>query len=104
MSETIPVYAIHIDTVRRTNWTPLQQSMPARMEKARRYRFERDRLLCVGAGLLMRRVPGIHDESGLRPGRFGKPRAPGYRFSVCGQAPIGALEWVECPLETDEDT
>jgi hypothetical protein len=32
MSETIPVYAIHIDTVRRTNWTPLQQSMPARME------------------------------------------------------------------------
>ena len=213
MSETIPVYAIHIDTVRRTNWTPLQQSMPARMEKARRYRFERDRLLCVGAGLLMRRVPGIHDESGLRPGRFGKPRAPGYpafslshsgdwcvlamhkddigvdiekideqhlsvapavftpgeqdwmhenplerfhilwtlkeslmkatglglalppdsfevlpflaghpvslqgrtwyaasgkvpgyRFSVCGQAPIGALEWVEYPLETDEDT
>ena len=36
--------------------------MPERMKRAVRYRFEKDRLLCIGGGLLMRHVVGIRDE------------------------------------------
>ena len=78
MSVTLPVYAIHTDTVRRMNWTPVERYLPARMKKARQYRFERDRLLCVGAGLLLLRVLGVRDESQLRTGSYGKPCAPGF--------------------------
>ena len=98
MSDTISVHAIHADTVRRMDWTPLNRSMPARMERARRYRFERDRLLCVGAGLLMSRVLGIHDESELRLGQFGKPCAPGYpAFSLSHSG-----DWCVLAMHTDD--
>jgi len=59
MTETFPVYAVHVDTVRQLNWTELCQSMPARMERAQRYRFEKDRLRKLpdrGAG--MGGIPG----------------------------------------------
>lgn len=72
------IYAIHADTIRRMDWTPLRERMPGRMAKADRYRLERDRLLCMGAGLLMLRFAGIRDESQLRQGKNGKPFAPGY--------------------------
>ncbi|MBR3019447.1 MAG: 4'-phosphopantetheinyl transferase superfamily protein [Clostridia bacterium] len=78
MSEVLPVYAIHTDTVRQMNWDPLERYLPARMKKARQYRFERDQLLCVGAGLLLLRVLGLCDESRLRTGPYGKPYAPGF--------------------------
>ena len=78
MSKVLPVYAIHTDMVRQMNWASLHQSMPERMKKAYRYYFERDRLLCVGAALLMRQVAGVRDEAELRTGPFGKLSAPGY--------------------------
>ena len=59
MTETFPVYAVHVDTVRQLNWTELSRSMPARMERAQRYRFEKDRLRKLpdrGAG--MGGIPG----------------------------------------------
>ena len=90
MSDTIPVHAIHVDTVRRMNWTPLNQSMPARMERARQYRFERDRLLCVGAGLLMSRVLGIHDESELRLENSASPVRRAILLLACRTAATGA--------------
>ncbi len=72
------IYAIHANTVRQSDWTPLAESMPERMAKAQRFRFEKDRLLCVGAGILMREVVGIRNESELKTGEFGKLSAPGY--------------------------
>ena len=74
----MPVYAVSTETVRQLDRTPLIRDMPKRMERAERFRFERDRLLCVGGGFLMRQVVGIRDESELRRGRYGKPYAPGY--------------------------
>ena len=74
----MPVYAVSIETVRQLDWTTLAQHMPERMEKAEKFRFERDRLLCIGGGFLMRHVVGIHDESELRHGPYGKLSAPGY--------------------------
>lgn len=59
MTETFPVYAVHVDTVRQLNWTELCRSMPARMERAQRYRFEKERLRKLpdrGAG--MGGIPG----------------------------------------------
>lgn len=72
------IYAISTDTVRQLDWPLLLRHMPERIKKAESYRFERDRLLCAGGGLLMRQVVGIRDESALRCGQYGKPFAPGY--------------------------
>lgn len=77
-TRAVAVYAIHADTVRKTDWAPIHARMPGRMEKARRFHFERDRLLCVGAGLLLLQYVGIRGESELRIGEYGKPYAPGY--------------------------
>ncbi len=76
--EMMPVYAISAETVRRLDREPLFRHMPERMKRAERYRFERDRLLCIGGGLLMRYVVGIRDESEIFQGQYGKPCAPGY--------------------------
>ena len=96
------IYTIRTEAVRKADCSLLAERMPKRVEKAMRYRFERDRLLCLGAGLLMTEALGIRDERELRYGAYGKPYAPGYpAFSIshsgtccilaCGEAPdIGA--------------
>lgn len=75
---TVTVRAIDAGTIRSMDWTPVYRRMPGRMERAGRYRFERDRLLCVGAGLLLLGVLGLRDEAELRYGAYGRPYAPGY--------------------------
>ena len=77
MNETA-VYAVRTDTVRRINPATLERAMPERAERARRFRFEKDRLLCLGAGFLMMRVLGIRNEKEIRYGENSKPYAPGY--------------------------
>ncbi len=76
--DKVAVYAISAETVRQLNQTSLFRYMPERMKRAEKYRFERDRLLCIGGGFLMRHIVGIRDESEIRHGRYGKPFAPGY--------------------------
>jgi len=75
---TVPVYALHTEAVRRADRSKLEQWMPERMKKAARFRFERDRLLCIGAGLLLLQALGIPGESVLTYGPYGKPSAAGY--------------------------
>ena len=98
---TVPVYALHTESVRQADLTIPEQRMPERMKRAALFRFERDRLLCIGAGLLMLQVLGIPDESVLACGPYGKPAAPGYPgFSLshsgnwvilaAGPDPVGA--------------
>jgi len=95
-TEGITVHAVHIDSVRRADWTSLERRMPMRMEKARKFRFERDRLLCIGAGLLLQRFANIRDESELRTGPYGKPFSPnGPAFSLSHSG-----DW--CALVTGE--
>lgn len=96
------IYMIQTNTVRKVDCTRLSKQMPLRVQKAERYRFERDRLLCLGAGLLMLDAVNIRDEKELRYNLYGKPYAPGYpAFNVshsgsccilaCGEArSIGA--------------
>ncbi len=74
----IPVYAISTETVRQLDCTPITRHMPGRMAKAERFMFEKDRLLCIGGGFLMRKVLGINDEKELRCTESGKLYAPGY--------------------------
>ena len=76
--DKVAVYAISAETVRQLDQTSLFRHMPERMKRAEKYRFERDRLLCIGGSLLMRHVVGIRDESKIRQGQYGKPFAPGY--------------------------
>jgi len=78
MKETA-IYLIRTDTVRNTDCTLLADRMPVRMEKAMRFRFERDRLLCLGAGLLMMEAMGIQNEQEILYGAYGKPYVPGLR-------------------------
>lgn len=72
------VYAIRTDTVRKWDLSRLEQRMPERMRKANRFRFEKDRLLCLGAGILLHEALGISDEALIRYRKNGKPFAPGY--------------------------
>ena len=76
--EMMPLFAVSVETVRQLDQTSLFRHMPERMKRAEKYRFERDRLLCIGGGLLMLHVVGIRDESKIRQGQYGKPFAPGY--------------------------
>ena len=78
LPRAVTIHAIHIDTVRGMDWEPVCKRLPERMEKAKRYRHERDRLLCVGAGILLLKCVEIRDESELRYGMHGKMYAPGH--------------------------
>ena len=74
----VTVYAIRTDTVREWDLSRLEQRMPERMRKANRFLFEKDRLLCLGAGILIHEALGIPGEALIRYGKNGKPFAPGY--------------------------
>lgn len=76
-SLSVTLHAIRADTIRGMDWAPLYDRLPERMERAGRFRLERDRLLCVGAGFLLLEALGLRDESTLRYGENGKPFLPG---------------------------
>ena len=98
----ITVYALRADRVREMDPSALERAMPERMKRARRFRLERDRLLCAGAGFLLTGALGIRNEDEIRCGGNGKPFAPGYPafslshsgawcvLAVCADGEIGA--------------
>jgi len=73
----ISIYTIHIESLRNMDFTWLQKAMPSRWQKAQRFVREEDRLLCLGAGELLRSVAGIESEEELILSDTGKPLAPG---------------------------
>ena len=77
MTETA-IYTIRTEDVRRLDPGRLEAAMPERAAKAGRFRFEKDRLLCLGAGFLMMEALGIRNEAEIQYGEYGKPFAPGY--------------------------
>ncbi len=77
------IYTIRINTVRKADLTRLAERMPLRVQKSERFRFERDRLLCLGAGLLLLEVMKIPDERDILYTQYGKPYIPGFpAFSI----------------------
>ncbi len=65
---------IHIDTVGAQNFVPLLQLVtPYRREKVLRYTLHNDRLRCLAAGLLLKNVLGITNDSEIGYGPQGKP-------------------------------
>ncbi len=79
----ITISAVRTDVLREMDLGTVETAMPQRAERARRFRFERDRLLCLGAGYLMMQALGIRSESEILLCGNGKPYAPGYPpFSI----------------------
>ena len=79
----VTVSAVRADELSAKDLCAVEAALPARAEKARRFRQERDRLLCLGAGYLMMRAVGIRREEEILIGENGKPYAPGYPpFSI----------------------
>ena len=73
-----------------------------RQEKIARYRFEKDKLLSLAAGLLIRRAIG---ESEIALGEHGKPYAQnGVYFSVShsGRVAAIAVDDIELGLDVEE--
>lgn len=95
------LHAIRTGSVRGLNPDELKRKMPERMKKAERYLHEKDRLLCLGGGLLMINVLGLRDEKELRFGAYQKPAVPGglefnlshsgewCLLAVSGDGPVG---------------
>ncbi len=82
MSE-LTISAIRTDALAEMDLSMVERAMPRRAERARRFRFEKDRLLCLGAGYLMMRSVGLRHETELCVGENGKPYAPGFTpFSI----------------------
>lgn len=87
-------------------WEDVQEAVmilpQERREKILRYRFEKDKLLSLAAGLLIRRAVG---ESSLRIGEHGKPYAEnGVYFSVShsGRMVAIATDILEIGLDTEK--
>ena len=98
----MPVYAISAETIRNLDHTQLFRHMPERMRRAEKYRFERDRLLCIGGGILIKHVVGIRNESEIRLGQYGKPYAPGYPgFNLSHSGEWCVLSKGDCEIGVD---
>ena len=74
---------LHVSQIRDMDFSWMKEAMPERWKKAHRFLREEDRLLCLGAGFLLKRFAGINSEKGLSFNEYGKPFAPGKKaFSI----------------------
>ncbi len=72
---TITIYTINNDKTRFLDFDWMKTAMPERWAKSQRFVREQDRLMCLGAGYLLRSVAGIESESELTLTENGKPIA-----------------------------
>ena len=83
MTLPLGVRALSLERIRRMDFSWMQDAMPARWARARRFLREEDRLLCLGAGFLLRELLGIESEKEISFNEYGKPFAPGRKkFSL----------------------
>ena len=77
------IYRLTTNEIEKTDITLFEKNMPERMKKAERYKYENDRLLCIGGGYLIWNRLKLRDESELKTNEFGKLYADGYPdFSI----------------------
>ena len=70
----------------------MKDAMPQRWNKAHSFLREQDKLLCLGAGYLLREVVGIESENEILFTEYGKPYAPGKKaFSISHSSELCAI-------------
>lgn len=75
--EHIRLYLTDIEALRSCEAAALLRLTPERRARAERIRAEKERLLIVAAGLLLRRVLGVTDDGQLQYNEFGRPELSG---------------------------
>lgn len=74
----ITVYTLSVRNVCRYDISKLESALPKRMERSGHYHFEKDRLLCLAAGILLLEGLGLKSEDELSYGEYQKPYAQGF--------------------------
>ena len=77
--------------------------LPERWERANRFVFLKDRLLCVAAGMLLREVLGVERSEELTKNEYGKPAlaAGGVEFNLSHSGRFCVLAVGDTPLGVD---
>ena len=86
------LHTLHIDKIRTMDFSWMKEAMPERWNKAHRFLKEEDRLLCLGAGILLRDFAGIKSEKEISFNGYEKPFSPGKKyFNLSHSAEICAI-------------
>jgi len=88
------LYGLHIREIERFSSERTMDMMPKRYARSLKFRRREDRLLCLGAGILIHHVLGF-EEAELQYGSYGKPYAHGraeFNISHGGQWVVAAMD------------
>ena len=101
--ECIRVYLADIRKLKEYEQTALPLLTPERRERAEKIRIEQDRLHCVAAGLLLRRVLGVTADEQLRKNEHGRPELTGEDpcFNLSHGGNYAVLAVAERPVGVD---
>ena len=104
-TRTVPVDTIYVLSITEAAKIPAawcEEQFPRRMERARKFRREEDRLRCIAAGALEVYALGVR-ESGIVLDERGKPTAPerGVFFSVSHSGDYAVLALSDREVGTD---
>lgn len=87
--QNITVFALNINDIKKKEQEALALLTNKRKAKALRYRFDDDRLRCIGAGLLLRKYCNIRSDEQITVNEYGKPTASDVYFNISHSG-----EWV----------
>lgn len=87
--QNISVFALNINDIKKKEQEALSLLTNERKLKALRYRFDEDRLRCIGAGLLLRKYCNITSDEQITVNEYGKPFASDVHFNISHSG-----EWV----------
>ncbi len=95
------IYMLSIEEAQQVPPDRIQALMPRRWERAGRYRFEKDRWMCLAAGLLLHEFLSV-PEAELCWNAYGKPYLPtGPYFSLSHAGGVAVLVTAETPVGVD---
>lgn len=99
------LYFLTIKETARIPENYFREHFPRRLERAEKFRFEEDRLRCLGAGVLLTAVLGVREED-LRTGPQGKLYLPGngrkFNVSHSGEYIVLAVSDEEIGVDIEE--
>ncbi len=99
--QNISVYAVNINDMKGKEQKALCLLTKQRKDKALRYRFEDDRLRCIGAGLLLRKYCNITSDEQITVNDYGKPSISGTNFNISHSGEWVMLCLADCPIGID---
>lgn len=96
------VYLKNIHSISDRDIAEVAELLPKRYEKSMKYRREEGRLCSIGAGLLMIRLLGIHEEALIKYNAYGKPYLEdGREFSISHSGDYVAFVKADVPVGVD---